>query len=168
MKNYTKILAIASVLILTGCVTKEDCDPRREAGFFNKIGCTVTGTYSDRIADKEAEIDSLAQEKDMLEAMLYEAQQQKQVLESDYSARQEYLDDLETKVANLKKTVNQKQALQGQLKKDIADLEKAIQDNKKMPKNASKATQKKNVANLTSALSKVNGSFNDTANKITD
>ncbi|MGC6376820.1 hypothetical protein ACNO7L_03255 [Bisgaard Taxon 45] len=59
MKRLTLPLFIASLTVLTACsVTPEQCDPSVEASVWNKMACTTSGTYDNRVKEKERTLQS--------------------------------------------------------------------------------------------------------------
>lgn len=57
MKMKKVLLLASSLLLLTACsTTKEQCDPSLPQSFLNKIACTTSGHYDQRISDKEQEL----------------------------------------------------------------------------------------------------------------
>ncbi|MDP9500400.1 hypothetical protein O7M46_05465 [Bisgaard Taxon 45] len=59
MKRLTLPLFIASLTVLTACsVTPEQCDPSVEASVWNKMACKTSGTYDNRVKEKERTLQS--------------------------------------------------------------------------------------------------------------
>ena len=63
MKFLRLVEILLPAMLLTACTaTPEECDPTRDPGFFNKIGCTFSGSYSERVEQKKVAVEQLRQE----------------------------------------------------------------------------------------------------------
>ena len=126
MKLLKSLLILVPALVLTACTaTPEECDPTRDPGFFNKIGCVFSGSYSQRVEQKKVEIEQLRQEqKDVLEAyQALEANRSKMI--ADRAERYRQLDKLDNDIAKVRASLAKKNALTKEYQQKLDKLQKA-------------------------------------------
>ena len=64
------LIAGATAVLLTACAsTPQECDPSQDQGFFGKMGCVVTGSYEERVEQKQKHVDELKAEKRALKCL---------------------------------------------------------------------------------------------------
>lgn len=126
MKLVKSLLILVPALVLTACTsTPEECDPTRDPGFFNKIDCVFSGSYSQRVDQKKVEIEQLRQEqKDVLEAyQALEANRSKMI--ADRAERYRQLDKLDNDIAKVRSSLAKKNALTKEYQQKLEKLQKA-------------------------------------------
>ena len=126
MKLVKSLLILVPALVLTACTsTPEECDPTRDPGFFNKICCVFSGSYSQRVEQKKVEIEQLRQEqKDVLEAyQALEANRSKMI--ADRAERYRQLDKLDNDIAKVRSSLAKKNALTKEYQQKLDKLQKA-------------------------------------------
>ena len=129
MKLFKSLLILVPALVLTACTsTPEECDPTRDPGFFNKMGCVLSGSYSDRVEQKKVEIEQLRQEqKEVLEAyQALEANRSKMI--ADRAERYRQLDKLDNDIAKVRASLAKKNALTKEYQQKLDKLQKASND----------------------------------------
>ncbi len=120
------IVGIASALLVSACATKETCDPSLDANVFQKLGCTVTGTYAERLSDKEKETLKLEEQRDMLLLINKELENDRAITSNNLKERKKALNSIKQKVAKLQGDLAKKNALKGDIKKSLDDVQKQI------------------------------------------
>ena len=126
MKFLRLVEILLPAMLLTACTaTPEECDPTRDPGFFNKIGCTFSGSYSERVEQKKVAVEQLRQEqKDVLEAyQALEANRSKMI--ADRAERYRQLDKLDNDIAKVRSSLAKKNALTKEYQQKLDKLQKA-------------------------------------------
>ena len=126
MKLFKSLLILVPALVLTACTsTPEECDPTCDPGFFNKMGCVFSGSYSERVEQKKVEIEQLRQEqKEVLEAyQALEANRSKMI--ADRAERYRQLDKLDNDIAKVRSSLAKKNALTKEYQQKLDKLQKA-------------------------------------------
>lgn len=101
MKKVKLICLVSALSTLTACsVTPEQCDPSVESSVWNKMACTTSGTYDNRVQEKER---TLAGEKSRHTA-----------LNKEYASTQK-------KAKDVQRTLAQKKAELAKLNKSVTD-----------------------------------------------
>lgn len=107
-------------LLVTACTTTpEECDPSVDPGFFNKIGCTVSGSYEARIQQKEQQLSNLQSQNQYLNEILIQLQDREALVYGDLKDRQAILDNIEDNLNKLENDLKSKNKLSGDLKNQI-------------------------------------------------
>lgn len=124
-----KLLTICSIVFLaTACTTTpEECDPSVDPGFFNKIGCTVSGSYEARIQQKEQQLSNLQSQNKYLNEILTQLQDRETLVYGTINERQALLDNIEVNLNDLENDLKAKNKLNSDLKKQIAKAKSSIQ-----------------------------------------
>ncbi len=125
MKNTaTAALVLAGALSLTACTTTpEECDPSVDPGFFNKIGCTFSGSYAQRVEMKRENLQALQEENAHLTRLQQSLADEKTLLEGNMAQRQAQLNTVRENLAGLKKDLAAQGALNRELQQAIAQAE---------------------------------------------
>lgn len=119
----TILACLIGVLAFTGCtMTPEECDPSSDPGFFNKIGCTVSGSYSQRVEQKEQNLAKMQDENGHLKKLLEQAQNEQAMLSANRQERQAQLSAIQSELASLRAELD---AQSTQNKELAAALQKA-------------------------------------------
>lgn len=117
-------VAFVTALSVSACTTTAaDCDPSQDVGFFNKIGCAVSGSYSERVEQKEQQVADLKAETERLNAMTRDLHTQSAIIRSDYQAQVKVLDHLEDQLYGVKDSLAEKKALNSDLENKIASVQ---------------------------------------------
>lgn len=126
-------------LCLNACtMTADECDPsNRDAGFLDKFGCTVSGSYSKRVEAKEAVLADLKAEGEKLKKERAALEYDEVLVNGSIAERQKQLSALDKTLAALRSDVNKKGAMTSALQKKIDAAQQQIDDMKKTPANAS-------------------------------
>ena len=100
-------------LMLTACtMTPEECDPKiTDPGMLDKLGCVVSGSYSQRSEQKKQEIHDLAQEQHELSERVIALGQKRAELINNREAKLKELDALTNKLDEVEASLKQKKAL---------------------------------------------------------
>lgn len=116
-----------SLLALTACTTTaEECDPSVELSVFNKAACKMSGSYDERIEQKEKIlIDEKATNKE-LNAIYAQIRQQQKAVNASKAQKQAQLAKLTKSVNTLTASLKQKAAGKSGLLKQIAEVEQQM------------------------------------------
>lgn len=121
------VLLSGVALALAGCAsTPEECDPSKDVGYFNKIGCTVSGAYAERIEQKEQQLADLRAETARINALTRELEAQRGSMVADYDAMQKLLAQSEAELSQVRQSLQSKKALSQNLEQQIADTQTQI------------------------------------------
>ena len=139
---FHKLSAVASgamlSLMLSGCtMTAAECDPSSDPGFFNKIGCTVAGSYSERVETKEENLKALQAENERLQRIQTALNNEDALVRGSMEERQRQLSSIQSEVDALKDALASRNQLSESLNEQIASLEKQLQEMQNTPAKAS-------------------------------
>jgi peptidoglycan hydrolase CwlO-like protein len=126
MYKSTLRTAIASAailpIVLSGCaVDKAGCDPAavRNAGFFTKLSCDVSGSYDARAQDQQAKLSQAQYENQALNSLLSELQAQNRDLQAGITVKRSERDrlvrDMNQYLAQIKAQTKNDQAIEQQI-----------------------------------------------------
>lgn len=116
-----------SAFLLAGCTTTaQECDPTQDVGFFNKIGCVVSGSYEERVEQKEQTLADLRAETEQLNALIRDIEAQRSSMLNDYDAAQKMLAKTESELQSVRNRLAQKQALSQDLEQKIAAAQQQV------------------------------------------
>ena len=134
----TKALVLAAALAaLLGCATTPDeCDPSVDPGFLDKLGCTVSGSYGERVAQKEREVTSLWAEQEEVRKISASLEESRALVEADLSARRAELDGINARVGDLERRLREKRAMSAYLQRRIDDVYEQLKEMQDTPANA--------------------------------
>ena len=106
MKLLKTISFVALATLICGCtVSKEECDPRVDPGFFNKLGCTVSGSYSQRVEDKKEHVAKLREELHALSQETAALNDEDALINEDRASAQRRLDRINAELLKLEQKV---------------------------------------------------------------
>lgn len=121
------VLSIAAVFTLSACsMSAQECDPSVDNGYFGKIGCTFSGAYSDRVAQKQLENDRLRQENATLAALGEQIEDQNRLLYGTINDRAASLDAISKTLDKLEAELKAKNKLSAEAKAQIANTQKTV------------------------------------------
>ena len=121
-----------SAVLLTGCTTTpEQCDPSQDQGFFGKIGCTVSGSYDERITQREQRVEALKAENQRLNQLARDLFAQDALVKAQLSEQNRMLDHAKSELYAVQASLAQKKALSSDLQEQIAQAQQQIDELKK-------------------------------------
>lgn len=150
-----KIILMCTVpLMLTACtMTPEECDPKiTDPGMLDKLGCVVSGSYSQRSEQKKQEIHDLAQEQHELSERVIALGQKRAELINNREAKLKELDALTNKLDEVEASLKQKQALSKTLQEKIAKVRASKEKAASTPDDASVMQKKPELVQVQNDL----------------
>ncbi|MCR5084399.1 MAG: hypothetical protein K6A65_02720 [Succinivibrionaceae bacterium] len=127
-----ELLVAFLALPLVGCaMDKGECDPTYDQGFFNKLSCTVSGTYAGRVADREAQVAALGAERERLLALQAALDNERVLVKGSAAERQDALLKVQAEVRAMKSDLAKKRQLDQELKARLEEIEGSIGDMQK-------------------------------------
>lgn len=132
IKPLKLALVGSCALMLTSCAsTPEECDPSQDQGFFGKIGCTVSGSYDERIEQREARVESLKAENERLNQLARDLFAKDALVKGQISEQNRLLDHAQSELYALEGELAQKKALSSDLQDQITKAQEQIEALKK-------------------------------------
>ncbi len=129
-------LSMALTAVLTGCtMSAAECDPSTDPGFFNKIGCTVSGSYAQRVELKEAELQALQAENDKLTRIGRLLSDEESMLEGNLAQRRAQHQALVSEVESLRSALKAENQLTDNLNNQLKSLEEKSAALQQLPDN---------------------------------
>ncbi len=129
-------LSMALTAVLTGCtMNAAECDPSTDPGFFNKIGCTVSGSYAQRVELKEAELQALQAENDKLTRIGRLLSDEESMLEGNLAQRRAQHQALVSEVESLRSALKAENQLTDNLNNQLKSLEEKSAALQQLPDN---------------------------------
>ena len=160
-KGYLASLSLCA-LLLAGCAsTPEECDPSQDQGFFGKIGCVVSGSYDERVEQREQRVETLKAENQRLNQLARDLFAQDALVKAQVSEQNRMLDHAKSELYEVERTLTQKKALDADLQDQIAQAKAQIDAIKKS--NGSSQTQaviakkQKQIDELNATLEQLQG-----------
>ena len=137
------LIAGATAVLLTACAsTPQECDPSQDQGFFGKMGCVVTGSYEERVEQKQKHVDELKAESERLNALAREVEGKRATLLGTYEQRTRMLDKTRSELYAVQASLAKKRALTSELQ-DKLDAAKAKVAAMSKPSAANQTLKKK-------------------------
>ena len=155
MKLFKSLLILVPALVLTACTsTPEECDPTRDPGFFNKIGCVFSGSYSQRVEQKKVEIEQLRQEQKEMLATYQELEANRSKMINDKAERKRQLDKLDANIAKVRSNLAKKNALTKEYQQKLDKIQQASKNARNLDDAGSleRAEKLKNLEEDTNSL----------------
>ena len=155
MKLVKSLLILVPALVLTACTsTPEECDPTRDPGFFNKIGCVFSGSYSQRVEQKKVEIEQLRQEQKEMLAAYQELEANRSKMIADRAERYRQLDKLDNDIAKVRSSLAKKNALTKEYQQKLDKIQQASKNARNLDDAGSleRAEKLKNLEEDTNSL----------------
>lgn len=142
-----KLLPLSLVgltLLLSGCVTNPaDCDPTTgDVSIITKFNCNYSGTYDNRIEQKKAILGNEKALNTEFKAVLAAIEKEKQQSNADLKTQQANQRALNQSMNNLLNQIRQKTKGQGDIQKQIDDIDKRM---KAVQNNPSKSVMEKQL-----------------------
>lgn len=129
-------LSMALTAVLTGCtMSAAECDPSTDPGFFNKVGCTVSGSYAQRVELKEAELQALQAENDKLTRIGRLLSDEESMLEGNLAQRRAQHQALVSEVESLRSALKAENQLTDNLNNQLKSLEEKSAALQQLPDN---------------------------------
>lgn len=129
LRNGMAALALAAVL--SACtVDKAGCDPAamRHADFFSRIACDVSGSYDARAEDQKLALEQAQQNQKQLQQALLDLEAQQRTLSQgltvEKARRDKLVKSLNATIAQSKQLSGQNAALQQQILKTQAEVDR--------------------------------------------
>ncbi|MCK3654935.1 hypothetical protein A4G19_03870 [Pasteurellaceae bacterium Macca] len=156
-----KFLLLANfALILTACTTTpQQCDPSKQLGMLDKLSCTMSHSYDQRITDKEQDIAYEQQRNAHAQADYAKTQSQQSALNKTISQKQAQQQKISQNTKALQQQVGKKQQQKQATMQEIKRIEKQISAVKSSGKSA--AQQQSEIKALESRLEKLRDLAND-------
>ena len=103
-KGYLASLSLCA-LLLAGCAsTPEECDPSQDQGFFGKIGCVVSGSYDERVEQREQRVETLKAENQRLNQLARDLFAQDALVKAQVSEQNRMLDHAKSELYEVERT----------------------------------------------------------------
>lgn len=129
-------LSMSLTAVLTGCtMSAAECDPSTDPGFFNKVGCTVSGSYAQRVELKEAELQALQAENDKLTRIGRLLSDEESMLEGNLAQRRAQHQALVSEVESLRSALKAENQLTDNLNNQLKSLEEKSAALQQLPDN---------------------------------
>ena len=120
--SLTGVLLIS----LSGCAT-QNCDPRYDSGFFGTIGCHASGTYKDRQAMLDEDLDAEYRKGGELRMQVLETKETQDELAVRLAALEAELAGMDDRLRKVQARVAQNRRASESLKQQIAATRSTIQ-----------------------------------------
>lgn len=145
-KGVLAASTLGMALMFTGCAsTPEECDPSKDPGFFGKIGCAVSGSYDERIDQKEQQLADLQAENDRLTALINDINGKDALVKASHKERMRELNKTLAEINSIENSLKQKEALSADLQMQLNDAKGQVQ---KMQKSGANETLRKKQAEV--------------------
>ena len=147
--SYKLIAVAAAALMLSACaMTTQECDPTLDPGFLDKIGCTISGSYAQRVEDKEANLRALQSENERLVKLQQLLSNEEALISDSKAIRQAQYQKIQAQVADLKQALAEDQKLNDSLRTQLNQLETQSAELAQMPEEASILERQQRLAEL--------------------
>lgn len=157
VKFLSKPLLLASALgmslVLSACTTTaQECDPKLDPGFLNKMGCIVSGSYSERIEQKQQKIADLKAENARLNQLIRDINAQDAIVRGEQAQRLRELDRINEQLDSLSQQLSKKNALEGDLQQQLSQAKAQVNSMKKTDPNQSLLQKQLEIEKLEATL----------------
>lgn len=155
MKFLRLVEILLPAMLLTACTaTPEECDPTRDPGFFNKIGCTFSGSYSERVEQKKVAVEQLRQEQKEMLAIYQELEANRSKMINDKAERKRQLDKLDANITKVRSNLAKKNALTKEYQQKLDKIQQASKNARNLDDAGSleRAEKLKNLEEDTNSL----------------
>lgn len=153
---------VGSMMLATGCAsTPEECDPSQDVGFFNKIGCTVSGSYGERVEQKQQHIADLKAENERLNALTRSIYDESAKLRGEYATRVKTLDQIEDELYGIKDSLAQKKALNSSLEAKFKAAETQVNEMQRAGENQTLLEKQAQINELQATLEELENAMLD-------
>lgn len=143
----------ACAAMLSACtMTAEQCDPSADPGFLNKIGCTVSGSYGERVEQKEQKLQALNAENEHLYKLHQQIADEDALINGSIEERAKQLKAMQNELAALRSDLQSKGQLSSSLKQQLDDTNKQIELMQNTPPNAAVLEKMQQVEDLEAYL----------------
>lgn len=158
MKQIKLAVVILALFGLGGCaIDKAGCDPAavKNAGIFTKVSCDFSGSYQARADDKQAELDQVTQQRDLLRESVKQLDNENRRLSEGIVLKRAERDRLTRSLNSTLGAIAQEnatnQALMTQIDKAKAEVEQL--DN--LPDNANPVVLQKQIKTVQDEIAKL-------------
>lgn len=162
LKNFKALLlALGTASLLSACAsTPEECDPSKDQGYFGKMGCVFSGSYQERVDQKEQHLADLKAETEQLNALARDFHAKSAQLYKDNESRLKLLNQVEDELNDLESKLAAKKALSLDLQDKLDAAKNQVQKMKHSDagaemikkKEAEKSVFEKQLADLKEAI----------------
>lgn len=154
MSKSLLLVSVASAcLFLNACTTTaQECDPSKDPGFLNKMGCIVSGSYSERIEQKEQLVADLKAENAYLNQLIRDINEQDAIVRGEQSQRLRELDRINDQLTVLEHDLAKKKALDSDLKNKLAQAKKQVNSMKQTDPNETLLQKQLEIETLEATL----------------
>ncbi len=126
MKNIKSLFLILPFALTACTTTTQECDPSiQDPGFFDKLGCVVSGSYEKRSQAKLQEIKDLRELNHDISQQVIAIENERSALIADRAARYKAIDELNERIYALESTLKSKNALNASLKSKLESLKQS-------------------------------------------
>ena len=114
------------MLGLSGCATMQDCDPRRDPGFFGSINCHGSGAYTQRIDTQKQGVTAALADKDAMLKELHGTEASSNQLDTEIQQAEAELDDMDRQLQSLQSSLKRTQGSNSVLVAKVSGIQKKI------------------------------------------
>ncbi len=141
--------AVGAALFLSACtMSPQECDPSLDPGFLDKIGCTISGSYAQRVEDKEADLKALQQENERLHKIASLLENDRALVEGSLETRRQQYQALSAQISALKSDLSAKQQLSSSLNAQLDNMQQQADELQQMPENSALLERRQKLAEL--------------------
>lgn len=127
MKKLRLLSFPIAAILLAGCsATPQECDPSQELGFIQKMACTNSGSYQQRIDTKNRELKGELDENYALHTKLQDTKAQQSKVRNQVSSKQQQVSKLDRSISQTKAQTAAKKRSEAAINKDITAINKDI------------------------------------------
>lgn len=127
MKKLVLFSLPLTIVLLAGCsATPAECDPSKELGFIQKIACTNSGSYNQRIESKNTELQGELDYNAALHTELQNTKFEQQKVRQTVANKQNQVSTVNRSINQVKSQAATKQQNIASAKAEIASVKKKI------------------------------------------
>lgn len=153
MKYLKLMIVLCSSSVLAACsATPEECDPSVELNVFSKAACQFSGSYQQRVDQRETTLKEESKTTDELNEAYVDVKNQQVATQRKVSKKSVQLSNINKSVSANKSTIAQKKHDVTQLNQQIAEIKKQIENVKANP-SLSSVEKEKELQRLQTILS---------------
>lgn len=137
MKKLALLSLPLASLMLVGCsATQAECDPNKELGFIQKIACTNSGSYEQRIETKNTELRGELDYNAALHTELQSTRTEHQQVRRNVEKAQNQISNVNSSIKQTKTQTATKQRNVTKLQSEISAIKKNIANLRTQPPSA--------------------------------
>lgn len=156
--TFKPLAVLTALLALSGCATQPgECDAtNRDSSMLTKMNCDYSGGYSDQVKQKELALAESRQQNAMFRQVYENIQAQQLSTRTDLASQQKSQAELNASLGRLLTSLKGRRGNEGQVQKQIADLEQQLKTSQATPAKASPAALAAKQEQLKTLQKKVN------------